>query len=905
MKKTVFRSLLLTAGLLLAAITLNAAPSPNNARLKDRIYFDTAEGQSWRMCNISEAGQAEKISQPGFDDSAWMKARVPATVLTNMVENGLVPDPYFSDNNRLSKGLIPDINEVGRGFYTYWFRTEFDIPADYAGKKVWLHPEGINYRAEFWVNGHLFSTLTGMFRDDDIDITEFANIGGRNALAVLVYPVDFPGRPGKKTWGAPGEYNNGGDGNIGLNSTMLMSVGWDFTFWDAVRDRNTGIWRSISLYSTGGVTVRHPFVRTKLAHPDYDAADLTVSVEVGSRYVDSPKTHKARVLGEICAPGADKPFARFEKTVELYREEVQEVVFSPKSFRSLHIDNPQLWWPLGKGEHPLYSLKISVFEDDDVLSDELTTTFGIREVVATRETPDESKLFVVNGKPIFVRGSNWIPEAMLKDNDKRMAAVLRMSAQCGFNLLRLWGGGIVESDYFHQLCDEYGFMVWEEFFMTGDTRHPHDVATYFANVESSVKRVRNHPCVVFYVASNESTEVSGTRELIEKLDGTRPWQQQSECDGIHDGSPYVQVNPMLHYLDKASPRGSRVNGFNPEYGFTGMPHWTSLQRFLRPEEIWPMNQSVWDYLDGSGFSKVTTTVKALADNYGESHSIKEYGWKTQLLSAMNSKAIWDVWNYNKLGYGDRFCSGTLFWSHASPIPMIKNHMWDWYLIPTASLFHTMHALEPVHVMFDYEKNTVSVYNDMLTALTDLKVVARLYDLNSNNLATWTVRGVNVKADGVACDAISLRLPEKLTPVHFLALEVRDAKGKLLSENFYWRSTARYKEGTLTGPCASGFEPLASMPKAKVKSSVKKRSDEENLYFDVTLKNTSGKIAFFNEVLLLGDDGLPVPYTFYSDNYFTLLPGASKTVTLEIARADAPAKPAVHVEGWNVAEATLR
>ena len=449
MKKTVFRSLLLTAGLLLAAITLNAAPSPNNARLKDRIYFDTAEGQSWRMCNISEAGQAEKISQPGFDDSAWMKARVPATVLTNMVENGKLPDPYFSDNNRLSKGLIPDINEVGRGFYTYWFRTEFDIPADYAGKKVWLHPEGINYRAEFWVNGHLFSTLTGMFRDDDIDITEFANIGGRNALAVLVYPVDFPGRPGKKTWGAPGEYNNGGDGNIGLNSTMLMSVGWDFTFWDAVRDRNTGIWRSISLYSTGGVTVRHPFVRTKLAHPDYDAADLTVSVEVGSRYVDSPKTHKARVLGEICAPGADKPFARFEKTVELYREEVQEVVFSPKSFRSLHIDNPQLWWPLGKGEHPLYSLKISVFEDDDVLSDSLTTTFGIREVVATRETPDESKLFVVNGKPIFVRGSNWIPEAMLKDNDKRMAAVLRMSAQCGFNLLRLWGGGIVESDYFH------------------------------------------------------------------------------------------------------------------------------------------------------------------------------------------------------------------------------------------------------------------------------------------------------------------------------------------------------------------------------------------------------------------------------------------------------------------------
>ena len=900
--RTVFKKALLLTSLLLP-LALSAAISPNNARKAGHIYLDSRKGHGgqadWKMCRQDEApAPGEALSLPGFDDSAWLSARVPGTVLTNLVENEILPDPYFSDNNRLSKGLIPDINEVGRDYYTYWFRTEFDLPESYAGKKVWLHPEGVNYRAEFWLNGHLFSTLTGMFRDDDIDISEFANIGGRNALAVLVYPVDFPGRPGKKTWGAPGEYNNGGDGNIGLNSTMLMSVGWDFTFWDGVRDRNTGIWRSISLYSTGAVTVRHPFVRARLAHPGYDAAALDISAEVGSRYVDSPRKHPARLTGEITGPGLDKPL-RFEKTVELYREEVQEVAFEP-----VHIDNPALWWPLGKGEQPLYCLKLQVF-DGEVLSDESCTRFGIREIRATRETPDGSKVFMVNGKPVFIRGSNWIPEAMLKDNDKRMAAVLRLSAQCGFNLLRLWGGGIVESDYFHQLCDEYGFLVWEEFFMTGDTRHPHDRATYFANVESSVKRVRNHPCVAFYVASNESTEVSGTRELIEKLDGTRPWQQESECDGIHDGSPYVQVNPMLHYLDKASPRGSRVNGFNPEYGFTGLPHYTSLQRFLRPEEIWPMDKSVWDYLDGSGFGKVTTVVKALADEYGESKNIKEYGWKTQLLGAMNAKAIWDVWNYNKLEYGDRFCSGTLFWSHASPIPMVKNHMWDWYLVPTAALYHTMHALEPVHVQFDYLKNTVSVYNDRLSPLSGLSVTARLYDLNSRKLGTFVQKDVAVPADGVACDVVRIDFPEKITPVHFIALELRDAKGTVLSRNFYWRSIDGYVPDTLTGPCASGFQSLQEMPAATLRSTLRRRSDQDNLYFDVTLKNSSGKIAFFNEVLLLGDDGLPVPYTFTTDNYFTLLPGESQTVTLEIAREDAPARPLIHVEGWNVAEKILQ
>ena len=96
-----------------------------------------------------------------------------------------------------------------------------------------------------------------------------------------------------------------------------------------------------------------------------------------------------------------------------------------------------------------------------------------------------------------------------------------------------------------------------------------------------------------------------------------------------------------------------------------------------------------------------------------------------------------------------------------------------------------------------------------------------------------------------------------------------------------------------------------MPKASVKASLTKRSADGVLYYDVTLKNGGSKIAFFNEVLLLGDDGLPVPYTFTSDNYFTLLPGESQMVTMEIAREDAPSKPVVHVEGWNVAEKILR
>ena len=161
-----------------------------------------------------------------------------------------------------------------------------------------------------------------------------------------------------------------------------------------------------------------------------------------------------------------------------------------------------------------------------------------------------------------------------------MRTELAYTDQSGINFLRLWGGGIAESDLFYQLCDEYGIMVWQEFWMTGDTRHPHDKSIYFNNVASTVKRIRNHPSIIFYVASNESTEVTGTPALLDALDGTRPYQMQSECDGIHDGSPYKQVNPMRHYTNTASDRGSRVDGFNPEYGAPTLPVIESLRKMM-------------------------------------------------------------------------------------------------------------------------------------------------------------------------------------------------------------------------------------------------------------------------------------------------------------------------------------
>lgn len=869
----------------------------NDARDPERLWLDskiTHQGDyQWEMIKVGDiADPGEKISLSDYATKSWQPAIVPGTVLNSLVYNQKYPEPYYGINNKIESKLIPDISETGRDFYTYWFRTEFAVPQSFKGKTIWLQLDGINYRAEVWVNGNLLSTINGMFIQDYMNVTDFVKVGKANALAIKVYPVDVPGIAKPKSWGAAGEFHNGGNGNIGLNTTMLMTVGWDFTFMDGIRDRNTGIWKNISLYTTGKVALRHPFVKSELRKPGYDQARETISVEVinpttGNSGINC--TVKGEIVGENIT---------FEKKIRVIRGEESILTFTPEEFPQLIIKDPRLWWPVNKGPQNMYDLKLTVTVDG-VVCDSAKTRFGIREIVSDTNTPDKSRVFYVNGKRLFIRGTNWIPEAMLRNSDERTYAELRYSRQSGVNLLRMWGGGITESDYFFQLCDELGLLAWQEFWMTGDTRHPHDKSVYFSNVESTIKRIRNHPSIAYYVASNESTQVTGTPELLNSLDGTRGFQMQSECAGVHDGSPYKQVNPMQHYDNTASPRGSRVDGFNPEYGAPTLPTVEILREMMDEKDLWPINKGVWDYLDGNGFHLMTTLYTDLVNNYGKSSSIDEFAQKGQLLGAINSKSIWEVWNYNKLDYGDRFCSGLLFWYHNCPVRQVSSRMWDWSLEPTASLYHTANSLEPLHAQFDYLKNTVSVVNDYYQSFDDYKVTAQVYDINSRKVFEESAT-VNLPEDGVANDALTIRFPETISQVHFIKLTLKDEKGKEVSSNFYWRSNDTYEgKNTLTGPAASGFEDLSKLKPSKVKLAYKVREAGDRYFVDITLRNTSGQIAFFNQLQFLNSKMSPIRPSFYTDNFFTLTPGEKKTVTIETAKDKLNDGAVLALKGWNI------
>lgn len=856
---------------------------------------------SWQIKKCSDIkDDGSKISSVNYDAREWLPAIVPGTVLNALVSNGIYPDPYFGDNNRKSRGLIPDIFDVGREFYHYWFRTEFYIPDSFAGKRIWLKFHGINYRCGIWVNGVNLGEMAGMFNTNSFDITALANLKGRNVVAVNMQPVDYPGNTKlkEKQIGAKGENQNGGNGEIGKNVSMLMSVGWDFTSPDGIRDRNTGIWRDVELYATGDVVLENPFVQTNLPLPDTTVSYQTISVEV---FNSSNKVQKGILQGFIRENGV-----KFEKKITLTPHERKTVVLSSSEFKQLIFKNPKLWWPINKGKQDLYTLDLKFINPTNSLSHSIQTRFGVREITSDQNTPDNSRRFLVNGYPVFIRGTNWVPEAMLRNNEERTYTELKYTRQAGINLIRLWGGGIAESDYFYKLCDQFGFLVWTEFWMTGDTRFPEDTALYFANVRSTVKRIRNHPSLAYYVSSNESTEVAGAPNVFASLDNTRGYQMQSECCGVHDGSPYKYENPMQYFENTASRRGSRVDGFNPEYGAPCLPTVESLRKMMPAKDLWPINDSVWNYLDGGGFHQITTKYKEAVNQFGESSSIDEFSEKAQFVGAMNFRSIWEVWNYNKFQYGDRFASGFLFWYHNCPLPQVAGRLYDYYLEPTAALYYSQNGLEPLHAQFDYLKNTISVYNDFRKPFVNYTVEASVYNLNSQKVLELVSEKINIPADGVVNDILKLDFPADISSVHFIKLVLKDAEGKRISDAFYWRSTDIFKGAwTISGPAVGGFQDIKNLPLVNLDATAKKIVVNDQIEMDIKVVNPSKSVAFFTRLILKDKNGDIVKPVFYSDNFFALLPGEVKFVKATVANNKLPDGIAkVFIKGWNVTEENI-
>ena len=818
------------------------------------------------VAKVPDGGAA--VSSAAFKATGWYTATVPGTVLTTLVNNHVYPEPLYGENNRPEN--IPE--SLART--SYWYRTAFEVPAGLKGRHIWLNFEGINYSSAIWLNGVQVGTTRGAFVRGIFDITANVTLGKQAVLAVLVAPQPHPGISHEHTI-RDGLGKNGGETAID-GPTFLSTIGWDWI--PAIRDRDTGIWQKVYLSTTGPVAVKDPLVTTDLPLPKTDTADIGVSATV-ENVTDQPV--KGELDGEIGA-------IHLERQVELGPHSSQRIEFSEKTDAALHVEHPRLWWPNGYGPQNLYDLHLS-FAVNKQVSDAQTVSFGVRKI--TYSVPGTDTLTIsVNGVPVFIRGGDWgLDEALKRIPRERLEAEIHLHQLANVNLIRNWVGQSTGED-FYELCDKYGILIWDEFFQPNpsDGPNPTDLDTYVANVRDKILRFRNHPAIMLWCARNEGfppPEIDAAlRTLMAELEPTRRYQPSStDGAGVRSGGPYFWRTPREYYK-------VRDDYFKTETGSMSVPTLESIHGMM-PKKDWETMNDDWAEHDfAKGAQHGDKYPLELAARYGAVTNLADFVRKAQLMNYEAYRSMYEGRNAQMF----HPTTAVITWMSAPAQPSFVWQLYHYDLEANSSLFAVKKAGEMVHIQLNEATGELQVINNTAEALNGAVANATIYNLDGS-VAGRHETPVNAAAS-LATTLGPVEIPASASAVHFIKLELRDGAGGLVSSNFYWKGTEEKPDD---------LAELNKMEKVTLEAKVNRSFGEGQQVVTVTLHNPTKNIALMTHLQLrdakTGERILPA---YASDNYITLTPDETRTITITAAAKDFGDDGAqVVVDGWNVTVAT--
>ena len=848
----------------------------------------------WRIESSAKAQESgAEISAAGFSTTGWYPVSGRATVMAGLLENGKYANVFYGDNLR----AVEEPDASGTMFVIpWWYRTEFTIGEGAPGVRTSLRINGMIPSADVWLNGNLIAeqaAVAGAYPVHEIDVTRWLH-AGTNTLALRVHPGD---------------------------PRTSLSIGW--VDWNPTPpDNNMGPWRGVDIVRTGPVEIRFPQVASTLSLPDLPAdrsvmarAALTVKVEARNLDVSA---HDATITGVVAR-------VSLRRTVHLAPGQTQTVSFSPKTDPGLDLNRPQVWWPVGMGAHPLYSLQMSATVDG-AISDQASATFGIRSVTS-RLTQDGYLQFVINGKPVLIRGAGWAPDMFLRDDPKRMEAEFSYVRNLGLNTIR--SEGKLEDSRFYEIADREGIMIlpgweccdkWESAAKTGG--EPWDAAdekVAVASMASEARLLRNHPSVIgFLIGSDNAPPASLAKMYVDTLHAedwslpivaaaTPQGTAETGPSGMKMDGPYEWVPPAYWYADKLGG----AFGFDSEVSAGAViPRMEDLTRMLSPQEL----EALWKYPQirqyhasaaWSVFASIEPFDTALAKRYGAPRSLEDYVAKSQLENYDNVRAEFEAFNARM--DAPKPSTGVIYWMLNNAWPSLHWHLYDYFLNPAGAYFGARMANEPVHIQYSYDTRAIMLVNHTLNNERGLRAVIRVRNLDGSMPYERRLKNIDL-AGNSARQLATLPAVAALSRTYFIELELAAANGKPISRNVYWLSTQTdeldwaHSNWYLTPVTRyADLTPLQSLPSAtsEVRATVRHEGAEDIATVTLTVPPSSRAVALFQHVSIKRSaGGEPVLPILWSDNDITLWPGESLTLTAHFATQGA-ATPVVEVSGWNV------
>lgn len=778
----------------------------------------------------------------------WLDATVPGGVHYDLLKAGLIEDPYY-ELNSLKCEWVEN---------RWWmYKTVFRLENNLNGKHFELIFKGVDYKAHFYLNGNKLGVHEGMFESVNFSVDDVLNMHDENELIVILE-------------NAPWEVSQIGYTSQTKTQKSRFNYKWDF----GTRLVNIGLWDDVLLRVTGDIIIDNVRARTSI-NDGCGIINVCFNIDGIADISESV---------EICVENDDEKVACWEG-------ELGDCLADGKVCKEFYISSPKVWYPNGLGDQPLYRITIKVYDHDE-LSDQRELYVGIRNLEYRQNVNSPSEAFpytfVLNDKPIYIKGVNLTPLDHLYGNVTRedYEKVVHLLQKANINMVRVWGGGIIEKEYFYHLCDTHGILVWQEFIQSSSgienvpSTDPHFLELLKKTALNAVKQKRNHVCHTVWSGGNELMDTNNVpitndhpnikmlKEIVEEFDYGKLFLPSSasgpnefldtEKPGlnhdVHGNWKYEGVEK--HYLNC----NHSDSLFNSEFGVDGCSSVASMNKFLGREHlkvtdmtenlVWRHHGEWWD------------TKARDEDIFGTLDNLDDFVLASQFIQAEGIRYIIESNRRRKF-----VNSGSIIWQFNEPWPNIScTSLVEYHKRPKMAYYWVCNSYEPVHVSFCYDKLvwkegeqfTGSIFLNNSLSKHKFKISWKIKDAFGVVLLSGSKKADICSNSVQKIKKLMHYLPKIESEIFFVQLEVKDSNGNIISENIYLFSQ---KE-------KNPFSSLIKFYNGKY--------TVHNTSNGVRIKNVGNVVVPFIHGVA-EDDGACI---LIKDNYTTLFPGEERVFRVD-------------------------
>jgi beta-mannosidase len=826
-----------------------------------------------------------------FGHNMWYKATVPGCVHTDLIANKLIPDPFYKDNEKKLQWIDK---------YSWEYATDFTVDNATLNKQnVELYFKGLDTFSDVYVNDQHVMSTDNMFAEWHMDIKQLVKEGS-NKLRILFHSPVVMGLLARDKWNieAPTGFNlDFGPGVPGIGgATDFPNVvpyirkgaymfGWDW----APSLATSGIWRPVYLEAWNNARINNiQIVQKEITKKN---ARITAMVEIEA---DGP------VNGEITLSYLSGNQKQSLKPVSVKLSKGENTI--PVDFT---IENPRIWWPNGMGAHPVYEFSAALSSGSENL-DAVSTRTGLRTVRLVTE-PDKygkSFYFEINGIPVFAKGADYVPSDIFPSRvtKEHYDRLIESAADANINMLRVWGGGIYESDYFYDLCDQNGIMIWQDFafaIVMGPNGEDY-MNSIRHELTDNIKRLRNHPSIVLWCGNNETemlwdlivksffglgssgTEIPGLTSLLKMLPSTPVKKETTDMvlkayDDLYynlmpevlkkldlNNRPYRSSSPvgdwkvpsttnmgdMHYYIAYMNARFeayySVKSRFFSEHGFQAYPDFNTVKKFSTIED--------WNYLSpimkhhqrASNGNQVLDKYMKMYYKYPK--DFESYLYVSQVMQADVMRMSFETHRRER-----PFTMGTLYWQLNDVWPVASWSSMDYLNNWKALHYQVKRSFATTILAPVFYQDTFKLYlaTDTLKKISG-KAEIKIFDFNGKELKKLSIP--------VSMEANSSKLLLEKTSKDILS-------GIDSTNSVCIVKLIDGKKTITTNTCYFAAPKNLNLPKAHINTKLTETPD------GYSIELSTDKFARYI-FLSTGTEG------FFTDNYFNLMPGEKKVISFK-------------------------